>query len=70
MSISLDIEERAGRVVDALACVSSLLGSAAPGIDQPSMQLAQLLDLIADEARAVLPTEENNMRRAANDEDD
>lgn len=63
---AMDHEERAGRFLDALACVRDLLGGTVPGFEVEAVGLAQLLDVLNDEAKLVVTP----FRMAVNDDDE
>lgn len=66
MAYALDFESRANRFLDAMACIKSMLAGSDPSATVPNGELAQLLDLLSDEARAVvIPS-----RLCANDDGD
>ncbi len=62
----MDHEERASRFLDALSCVRDLLGGTVPGFNVEAVPLAQLLDVLNDEAKLVVTP----FRMANNDDDD
>lgn len=51
---AMDHEERASRFLDALGCVRDLLANGVRGLEIDACQLAQLLDLLNDEAKIVV----------------
>ena len=63
---AMDHEERASRFLDAMGCVRDLLGGAVPGFNVEAVALAQLLDVLNDEAKLVVTP----FRMASNDDGD
>lgn len=51
---AMDHEERASRFLDAFGCVRNLLANGVRGLEIDACQLAQLLDLLNDEAKIVV----------------
>ena len=63
---AMDHEARAGRFLDALACVRDLLAGGIAGFEVEAVGLAQLLDVLNDEAKLVVTP----FRMASNDDEE